>query len=147
MADRLFAAALLLVAIGYSLIAFLQLEAPFQYDPLGPETWPRLLGLVAIACLAYVLARPDVETLSLDGRTFLRLVLLAAMLFAYAWAYETIGFVIATALFCTALSIMLGARWHHAALFGVATGAIGYLVCTILLDLNLPAGPIVARFL
>lgn len=145
MADRLFAGALLLVAIGYSLIAFLELEAPFQYDPLGPETWPRILGLVAIACLVYVIARPEVRSLSLDGRTLLRLALLAAMLFAYAWAYERIGFILATALFCTALAGMLGARWHHAALFGVATGAIGYLVCTVLLDLNLPAGPIVAR--
>ena len=87
--------------------------------------------------------QPDVATLGLDGRTLLRLALLAAMLLAYAWAYELIGFIIATALFCTALAAMLGARWHHAAIFGVATGVLGYLVCTVLLDLNLPAGPIV----
>lgn len=144
MADRIFAGVLLLVAIGYTLIAFLQLEAPFQYDPLGPETWPRILGIVSIVCLAYVIARPDIDTLSLDVRTLVRLALLTLMLFAYAWAYEIIGFILATFLFCTALAIMLGARWHHAALFGVATGVIGYVVCTILLDLNLPAGPILA---
>ena len=145
MADRIFAAFLLAITIGYTLIAFLQIEAPFQYDPLGPETWPRLLGIVAILCLLHVLAKPDVASLDLDARTLGRLALLVALLFAYAWLYEPIGFILATFLFCGALALMLGARWYAALAFGVAVGVIGYFVCTVLLDLNLPPGPIVAR--
>ena len=146
MADRLFGAALLLVAIGYALIAFLRIEAPFQYDPLGPETWPRILGLACIACLGYVIARPEVDGLDLDRRTVLRLALLVALLLGYAWLYEPIGFIPSTFLFCTALALMLGARLHFALIFGAATGVVGYFVCTVLLELNLPAGPLVERF-
>lgn len=140
MADRIFASALLLVAIGYTLIAFTLIEAPFQYDPLGPETWPRILGVVAIACLIPLIVRPDIARLSLPLPTWGRLGVLVVLLFAYAYLFQPAGFVIATFLFCTALSLMLGSRLVGALAFGAATGVFGYLLCTIVLELNLPAG-------
>ena len=39
MADRIFAGLLLLVTLAYGFIAFTIIKAPFQYDPLGPESW------------------------------------------------------------------------------------------------------------
>ena len=140
MADRIFAGVLLLVVIAYSIIAFTVIRAPFQYDPLGPESWPQILGVVSIVCLIPLMLRPEVDSFGLPGRTWKRIVALIVMLFGYAYLFQPLGFVLATFLFCTVLSLMLGASWLRAVVFGLATGVIGFFVCTTLLELNLPAG-------
>lgn len=140
MADRLFAGLMLVCAIAYTFIAFTVIKAPFQYDPLGPESWPRILGVLAIICAARIFLRPDVENLKVNRATWLRLAGLVAMLLAYAWAFQPAGFVISTFLFCAALSLMLGASVQAALTFAAVSGVLGYIVATVLLDLNLPAG-------
>lgn len=140
MADRIFSTVILLITIGYTVMAFTVIKAPFQYDPLGPEGWPRIVGLVTIPCALFVIAKPDVFKLDANKHTMLRLGTLVLMLFAYAWLYQPAGFIVATFLFCVALSVMLGARIPQALLFGVVTGIVGYFLCTDILELNLPAG-------
>lgn len=140
MADRFFSFAILLITIGYLIFAFTVIRAPFQYDPLGPEGWPRIVGLAALPCCLYILARPDVFSLGVNQKTFIRLVALVLALFVYAWLFQPAGFIVATLLFCFALSVMLGASLRNAAVFAVATAVIGYFLCTGLLELNLPAG-------
>ncbi|MEE2950861.1 MAG: tripartite tricarboxylate transporter TctB family protein [Pseudomonadota bacterium] len=140
MADRLFAGALLIVAIAYTYIAFAILKAPFQYDPLGPESWPQILGCVAIPCILYVLWRPDVASFDLEMPTWARVGALFVLLMAYAWVFQPLGFILSTLIFCFLLSLMLGAKPLKAGLFGLVTGVAGYFVCTRLLELNLPAG-------
>lgn len=140
MADRIFAGILLLVAIGYTIIAFTVIKAPFQYDPLGPESWPRILGIVALPCILFILARPDVSTLGVPAKTWGRLAALVVMLWAYAFLFQPLGFILATFAFCMALSLMLGARLVSALVFSGAIGVLGYFVCTKLLEINLPAG-------
>lgn len=140
MADRLFAAFLAAVIAGYTVIAFTAIRAPFQYDPLGPESWPRIIGLAALPCALFILARPDIGSLGVTGRTALRLAALLALLVAYAALFQPLGFIGATALFCIALSLMLGAQPLKAVAFGLVAGIGGYFLCTELLQLNLPAG-------
>lgn len=140
MADRIFSLFILSIAVGYTIMAFTVIKAPFQYDPLGPEGWPRLVGFVAIPCCLYILARPDVFSLGTNQRTFVRIGLLTVMLFAYAWLFQPAGFIISTFLFCFALSLMLGSSVLKALLFGAVTGVVGYFLCTGPLELNLPAG-------
>ena len=140
MADRIFAGVLLVVAIGYTIIAFTLIHAPFQYDPLGPESWPRILGLVAIPCILFVLAKPDVARLGLPPKTWGRLTALVAMLWIYAYLFQPLGFIIATFAFCMALATMLGSKLLPALAFSLGVGVLGYFLCTRLLDLNLPAG-------
>jgi putative tricarboxylic transport membrane protein len=140
MANRIFAGAILLIALGYTVIAFTLIHAPFQYDPLGPEAWPRLVGSVTVICAAALLVRPDDTRFDLPRATFARLVLLVGMLLAYAALFQPLGFIVSTTLFCGAMAVMLGARLHVAVIFAVATGVLGYLVCARLLELNLPAG-------
>jgi putative tricarboxylic transport membrane protein len=142
MADRLFAGAILLVALAYTIVAFTIIKAPFQYDPLGPESWPRILGIVASLCAIYLIARPDVARLGASGKTVGRLALVVVMLMAYGRLYEPAGFLLSTWLFCAVFAWMLGAAVPRAIAFGAATGIIGYFVCTRLLELNLPAGPL-----
>ena len=140
MVDRLFAGVLLLVAIGYTYIAFTAIKAPFQYDPLGPESWPQLLGVAAILCTAFLVARPEVASFGLSAPTWVRLAILVVLLFGYSALFRPAGFIVSTFAFCALLSIMLGARILPALVFGAATGVVGFFLCTRLLELNLPAG-------
>lgn len=140
MADRLFAGALLVIALAYTFIAFTVIKAPFQYDPLGPESWPRILGILASLCALQLVLRPDVERLGATTKTVARLALVVAMLLVYGRLFEPLGFILSTWLFCAVLATMLGAAPLRAVLFGGATGIVGYFVCTRLLELNLPAG-------
>lgn len=140
MADRLFALCALIAGGIYTFVAFAVIKAPFQYDPLGPETWPRVLAVVFLSCSFYILLRPDDIRLKLERSVWLRLLILVFMLGGYAELYEPLGFVISTTLFCSLFSIMLGANRFHAIAFGCATGIIGYGICDFLLGLNLPEG-------
>ena len=140
MADRVFAGVLLAIAIAYAAIAFTAIGAPIQYDPLGPETWPRLLGVAAALCCGWILLRPDVARFDATARTLGRLGAVVAMLALYAFAYEPLGFIPATFVFCTAFALFLGGRIGPVLVFAATTAVAGYFVCTGLLELNLPAG-------
>ena len=122
MANRIFAAVLLVVTLGYAVIAFTAIKAPFQYDPLGPESWPRILSIVAILCLIVILWKPDDEAFDVTRKVWFRLTAAVAMLFGYAELYEPLGFILATILFGTALCAMLGAGMLRSVVFGVAAG-------------------------
>jgi len=140
MVDRIFAGVLMVVTLAYAVIAFTAISAPFQYDPLGPESWPRILSLVAIICLLVILWKPDATEMGVARQTWFRLGATVVLLIAYSELYEPLGFILATILFGTALCAMLGAGIWRSILFGVATGVLGYLLCATLLDLNLPEG-------
>lgn len=139
MADRIFASVLLIVTLAYGIIAFTAISAPFQYDPLGPESWPRILSLVALFCLLVVLWRPDIGSLGVVRHTWLQLGAVLVLLLAYAELYEPLGFIISTFLFAALTSVMLGAGWLRAVIFGVAAGGLGYFISAVLLELNLPS--------
>ncbi|MGB3554118.1 MAG: tripartite tricarboxylate transporter TctB family protein [Jannaschia sp.] len=141
MADRAFAAFLLAVTLGYGWIAFFAISAPFQYDPLGPETWPQILAVVMAACLLVIVAKPDMAGFDTDRGTLVRLAVTVALLLVYAETFEPLGFVLSTAGFCIVLARMLGATMVRSTVFGLVAGVAGYLVAAGLLDLNLPAGP------
>jgi putative tricarboxylic transport membrane protein len=142
MADRLFAGALLLIALGYAWIAFTLIKAPIQYDPIGPESWPRILSSLTALCLIAVILAPSADRISVDRRALIRLGATLALLFGYAFLYRPLGFPLATWGFCSAMTLMLGARPAAAALFGGAVAILAYAGATELLDLNLPAGPV-----
>lgn len=147
MADRIFGCIALIIALSYGFIAFTIIKAPFQYDPLGPETWPQILAVVAVLCCCYILAYPDDRRFRVLGHTMVRIALVVFLLSAYAAFFEPLGFILSTALFCGVLSKMLGATVKQAVLFGIASGVFGYGLCAGLLDLNLPVGEIVKHFM
>ena len=143
MVDRIFAGVLLIVSLAYAVIAFTVIKAPFQYDPLGPESWPQILSLVAIACLLVILWKPDATDMGVTRSTWFRLAATLILLCAYAELYEPLGFILSTILFGTVLCAMLGAGIVRALVFGVAAGVAGYLLCVTLLELNLPEGELI----
>lgn len=142
MADRIFGVIALAISIGYGYIAFTIIKAPFQYDPLGPETWPRILSVCSTLCCLYILILPDRTRFKILGSTLLRIAIVVILLGAYAYLFEPLGFILSTTLFCMVLSKLLGATKLQAAVFGLASGVLGYGLCAGLLDLNLPIGAV-----
>lgn len=140
MADRIFAGFVLAIATAYFLLAIFVVKAPFQYDPLGPETWPRILGGVAMLCSLYVLIRPRNHTLEVNKATAFKLFVLLCLLSGYAYLYEPLGFIISSFLFCAGLARFLGANNLESSIFGAASAVGGYVICAMILDLNLPEG-------
>lgn len=140
MADRIAALVILVVAGLYGLVAFTAIKAPFQYDPLGPESWPQILSIAAMLCALAVLARPDAEPDWGGGSTLGRLGLALAALVVYAIAFQPLGFLVSTFLFCAGLAWRGGAGAARALLFGLGIAVGGDLLCTRVLELNLPAG-------
>jgi putative tricarboxylic transport membrane protein len=145
MADRIFAGFLLLVTLAYGFIAFTIIQAPFQYDPLGPESWPQILSVVAVLCILGVIWKPDTEHLGISAKTWFRMLAMIVLLFAYAELYEPLGFIISTILFGTVVARMLGAPWVRAALFGLGAGVLGWVLCVEILDLNLPDSDLLSK--
>ena len=140
MPDRIFGAITLAIFLVYGIIAFTIIKAPFQYDPLGPESWPRILSVLAVLCSLYIMAKPDKISFGVPNQTLVRIAIVAALLAAYAYFFEVAGFIIATAVFCSLFSRLFGANLKEAILFGITTGVCGHLLCVMLLDLNLPEG-------
>ena len=140
MADRILGGIALAITLAYAFFAFMVIRAPFQYDPLGPETWPQILAVVAGLCSLYIVIRPDRRGFHLSHGTLGRVAVVVVLLVLYAFLYEPLGFILATALFCGVLARMLGASAVRAAVFGICFGAVGYLLCVKLLALNLPDG-------
>lgn len=140
MAERSFYAALLLVTLGYLYFAFFTIRAPIQYDPLGPESWPRILGCIMAISLAVRLVRPTGVIPVVARRTGIKLVVVVGLMALYALLFERLGFILSTWGFCTATTLLLGTRWPFAVLFGGLIGVIGFYFFTALLDLNLPGG-------
>ena len=142
MAERLFLLAALLLGGGYALTAALAIRAPIQYDPLGPETWPMILGGLLVLAAGARLCRPVGARIAMERRAGLRLLAALAMLALYAVAFQRVGFTLSTAAFCAGLTWMLGTRPVPALVFGASAGVLTYLLFARVLDLRLPAGPL-----
>ena len=90
--ERVFACVAILLVCVYGYFAFFDISAPIQYDPLGPEGWPRFLSSAALLlCLSILRNADDRKTLSLQGSS--KQVLIAAVLiWLYAAVFEWLGF-------------------------------------------------------
>jgi putative tricarboxylic transport membrane protein len=142
MAERSFLAVVALIAAGYAALAALTIRAPIQYDPLGPETWPLILGLLLLVTALIRLVRPVGTAVELTRHAGLRLLVATGLLLLYAVAFQRVGFTLSTWAFCAGLTLMLGARPWSALIFGAGAAASIYMLFTYLLDLRLPAGPL-----
>jgi len=141
MSDRIFGGFCVLLALVY-IFAASRIELSFISDPVGPKTFPMMIGgLVAVAGLV-ILLRPDPEpqwpALGRLGEVFAAVVLL----FVYARLLPELGFVICTAVAAAFLSWRLGARPIEAILAGVAISLGIYAVFHLILGLSLARGPL-----
>ncbi len=138
--DRIFGLVAVIVALGYVLGAT-QIQTSFLSDPLGPRTFPYLIGGVTALCGLAVLIRPDPDPEWPGSNTFVALALTVAALVAYAYLLKPLGFLIPTALAAGFLSYQISPRPVQAAVTGVVLSLGLFLLFKYALGLGLFAVP------
>ncbi len=138
--DRILGAVCLAVAAAFIWGAS-GIETGFIVDPLGPKSFPIIIGCVLAIGSAYVLFRPDPEPEWPGRGRALEIVGAVVVLIGYALALEVIGFVIATAIAAALLSWRLGSPPVWAAVSGVGISVGIYAVFHLVLGLSLAKGP------
>lgn len=139
MADRLFSLVLMLAAVALGAAAW-QLEVPFQYEPVGPKAIPLILAILLFGCSAWLIIKPS-RFKGVYGRSiFVRHLSVVVGLLAYAWSFEILGFMLSTWLVGTVFARLFGLGWGKAVLYSAALGAVGYVLLSVVLELNVPAG-------
>ena len=138
--DRIFGLVILTVALGYVLSAT-QIQMSFLSDPVGPRTFPYLIGGVMALCGVTVLVRPDPDPDWPGPRTFGALALTVAALVAYAYLLKPLGFLLPTALAAGFLSYQIAPRPVQATVTGVALSVGLFLLFRYALGLGLSAVP------
>jgi putative tricarboxylic transport membrane protein len=142
--QRIFAAVLLLVCAGLTLMAW-PYQAPFSYEPVGPRAFPLLLlGLMAIALL-YLLIRPTpiVHTEDeppLDRETLIKIGTCIALLLVFAGLFEPLGFILSSILIGIPMARLYGGRWVPSIVVVVAMSVGLYLLFDKAMDVPLPLG-------
>jgi putative tricarboxylic transport membrane protein len=140
MGDRIFG------GIGIALAAFFiwqatRIELSFISDPVGPKTFPIIIGLVLGASSLAIVLRPDPKPLWPDAGRFAEIAVAALIMVVYALALPRVGFVIATALASAFLSWRLGTRPLSALVAGALISGGIYTVFHLILGLSLAEGP------
>ena len=96
MSDRIFG------GIGLALAAFFiwgatQIQLSFITDPVGPKTFPYIIGTIMAIASAIILVKPDAEPHWPRFSRLAEIAISVGVLVAYAMLLPEIGFVIATA--------------------------------------------------
>lgn len=141
MSDRILGLVALFAGLAYAFAAT-GIPTSFLSDPVGPKTFPMILGGIGALCGVLIALKPDRPGPTWPtGRTWLSLILAAAVLTGYAFTLKPLGFLIPTAIAATVLSYQI--RPH--APYALATGAglsVGlYIVFRFALGLSLAAVP------
>jgi putative tricarboxylic transport membrane protein len=141
MSDRIFGGLGLALAV-FFIWGATRIELSFISDPVGPRTFPIIIGVILGLSSLAVLLRPDPEP-SWPGLARLAEIAIAAgVLVAYALLLPVLGFVIATALAAAFLTWRLGTRPLWAAASGGLTSLGIYAVFHLILGLSLARGPL-----
>ncbi len=136
--DRIFGLVVTLVALAYAASAT-QIQTSFLTDPVGPKTFPILVGGVAALCGLIMVFRPDPDPEWPALRTVGALALAVGVLVAYAYALRPLGFLIPTAIAASILSYQISPRPVPAVLSGISLSIGLFVIFRYALGLGLVA--------
>ncbi len=118
------------------------IELSFISDPVGPRTFPIIIGIgLGLASLA-MLIKPDAAPAWPAASRLYEIALATAVMVAYALLLPELGFLITTALAATYLTWRLGTAPLWAIVTGVLTSAGIFIVFRVILGLSLARGPL-----
>ncbi len=140
LSDRIFGLVIIAVALGFILSAT-QIQTSFLSDPVGPKTFPYMIGGVLILCALAVLYKPDPEPSWPSLHAFGKLLVAIVVLIGYAYALRPMGFLIPTAIAAGLLSHQIQPRPIAAALTGIGLSIGLFIVFKYALGLGLFALP------
>ncbi|WP_417210469.1 tripartite tricarboxylate transporter TctB family protein [Antarctobacter sp.] len=140
--DRIFGAVVTLVALAY-IASATQIQTSFLADPVGPRTFPFIVGGVAALCGILVVLRPDADPEWPVLGTLGALLVAVVVLVGYAYALKPLGFLLPTAITAAILSYQISPRPRAAALAGVGLSVGLFIIFKFALGLGLVALPAV----
>ncbi len=140
MSDRLFGLTVIVVALGY-LFSATTIQVSFLSDPVGPKSFPYMVGGLAILCAVVMMIKPDAEPEWPSLATFGRILLAVIVLVGYALALKPLEFAIPTALAAGLLSYQINPRVLPASLTGIGLSVGLFSLFKFALGLGLYAFP------
>ena len=138
--DRIFGVVVVLGALAY-IASALQTPTSFMSDPVGPKTFPVLLGAVAGLCGLVMVLRPDEEPDWPDLGAVFALIVSVGVLIGYAYALKPFGFLIPTAIAAAILSYQITPRPVAAVLTGLGLSVGLFILFKYVLGLGLVPVP------
>ena len=145
-ADRMLGIALIGLA-AFIAVQAMQLKTTFSYEPVGPKAFPIVLAIVLALLSLVMVFRPGPNGEWPHKALALRLLLVLALLLAYAVLFTQLGFIVSSLLTVTALARLFGASWVKALMTGALMSVVGYFLFTTALGISLPSGYWFASFL
>ena len=143
MSQRIFALVWLILCVIGIYIGW-GIQSEFSYEPLGPRPFPvAILSLMAMCALALLFGKQEAVEWP-KPYVLRRLVLLILSLVIYAWAFEWLGFPIATSLLTISVALLFGATPIAAVISGPVLGIFLFYAFDKLLDVTLPIGSLLS---
>lgn len=141
MSDRILGITAFVAGLLY-LFAATRIPTSFLTDPVGPKTFPMLLGGIGALCGLLIALKPDRPGPDWPGaRTVAALLVALGVLVAYAYSLKPLGFLLPTAIASGILSWQIRPRLVPAIATGIGLSLGLYVVFRYLLGLSLAAVP------
>ena len=138
--DRVFGLVMALLALAY-IAAAREIQTSFLMDPVGPKTFPMIIGAIGALASMFLVFRPDPEPEWPGLRTIGALAMAVGVLVLYAYSLKPMGFLIPTALASGLLSYQISPRPKRAAIAGICLSAGLFLIFRYALGLGLVPFP------
>lgn len=138
--DRIFGLVMAIVALAY-IASATRIQTSFLSDPVGPKTFPILIGAVCAISAMFMVLKPDAEPDWPVLRTFGALCFSVSVLVAYAYALRPLGFLMPTAVAAGVLSFQISPKVKTAVLSGLGLSIGLFVIFKYALDLGLVPFP------
>ena len=138
--DRIFGLVAVMIALAYIASAF-QIETSFLTDPVGPKSFPIIIGSVAAICGMFMVLKPDADPDWPALKTIGAIGVAVVVLVLYAYGLKPLGFIIPTAITAAVLSYQISPRPLPAMITGVGLSIGLFIIFIYALDLGLVAFP------
>jgi len=140
MSDRALGIVCLVLAVFFVWQAT-QIETGFIVDPLGPQSFPIIIGSVLGIAGLYPVLRPDPEPDWPARGRILEIGFATLVMIAFAISLPTTGFVFSATVAAGLMSWRLGSRPLAASLAGLGIAVGVYVVFHLALGISLASGP------
>lgn len=138
--DRALGLFFLVLSIAYGWSAY-NFPIPFAgSESVGPSTFPIILAFIIGLSSVYMILKPDKQQEGFEVKAIPELILTLVILVSYIFLMEPLGFITATALMVGMLCWRMGVPPLKAAMTGIASSTVVFLLFHFGLALPLPIG-------
>ena len=138
--DRIFGLVAFVVALAF-MVGATQIQTSFLTDPVGPKTFPILIGAVAAISSLIMIFKPDPNPTWPKAGTWGALAIAALVLVACAYALKPLGFLLPAAAAAAVLSYQISPRPLPAIIAGVGLSIGLFVLFRFALGLSLAPFP------